>query len=151
MTTNQSFDPDPAAVFGAALSLWQACWKSAHDLRINLSEPYQGGDEFMRQVMRVGNVFETWACEHVNLNETSDVWPYLLEDRFGEACVEVVSASGLAEFNDKDCLRVALRLRLPVLPDPNLPLPVDVCVPNPVIESPFRKFRIQTIRDEIDD
>lgn len=112
--SDESEQPDPAAVFGCALSLWQACWKppkaSEH---VNLSECYNGGDEFMRVVMRVATRFETWASLHIAFDELDDVWPYMMEDRFGAACIAVMGVMNLAEFSDSDCLWVALQLRLP--------------------------------------
>jgi hypothetical protein len=102
-------------VFAASLSLWQVCQKYADsDARLNLSERYNGMDQFMREVMRVANEFEMRACLHVNFDEINDVWPYLLEDKFDETCLSVFSPSELAQFDDSDCLRVARELRLPV-------------------------------------
>ena len=73
-------EPDSAAVFGAALSIWQACRETAaRDPHLNLSDCYNGMDEFMREVMRVGKCFEDWACRHVAFEELADVWPYFLE------------------------------------------------------------------------
>jgi hypothetical protein len=143
--------PDPAAVFASALSLWQACQKKAEIEKLNLSECYNGMDEFMREVMRVANLFEAWACSHINFDETNEVWPYVLEDRFGEACLAVIEPNGLAEFDDTDCLRVAMRLHLPIIIDDKLPVPIDLKAVNPVASAGFREFRIQTIRDSIED
>ena len=142
--------PDPAAVFASALSLWEACQKRAEEEKINLSECYNGMDQFMRELMRVATQFEEWADMHINFNELNDVWPYLLEDNFGETCLAVLLPSALAEFNELDCLRVALRLRLPVILDGKLAIPIDVSVLNPVSLSPFRELRIQTVRDSIE-
>jgi len=84
--------PDPAAVFASALSLWQVCQKHAvGDTKLNLSECYNGMDQYMREVMRVASQFETWACLHIDFDELNDMWPYLLEDRFGENCLAVLS------------------------------------------------------------
>ena len=44
------------------------------------------------------------------------------------------------------CLAVALRLRLPVKVAGALPIPVDVSAGNPITQSEFRQFRIQTMR-----
>ena len=143
---------DPAAVFACALSLREACLKSAEaNPQLNLSESYNGMDEFMREMMRVGNLFEAWACEHVAFEQTSEVWPYLMEDKFGDACLESILSSAMAEFDDTDCLRVALRLRLPIQADDKLRVPVDVRARNPICGSEFREFRIQTVRDDIDE
>jgi len=143
---------DPAAVFASAFSLWQACQKHAEaDKNLNLSECYNGMDEFMREVMRVANLFESWACSHVDFNSFDDVWPYLLQDKFGETCLEAVPPDELAGLSDADCFRVALRLRLPLIPDDKLPIPVDLAAPNPAAaNSPFKKFRIQTVRESIE-
>lgn len=143
--------PDPAAIFATALSLWQACQKRAGEEKLNLSECFNGMDEFMRKLMRVADQFESWACLHINFNELNDVWPYLLEDRFGEACLAVLSPDALARFDDSDCLRVAMGLRLPIILDDKLPIPIDVTAINPASGSPFREFRIQTVRDSIED
>ena len=67
----------------------------------------------MREVMRIAELFEQWACEHVAFEELTDVWPYLLQDRFGEECLSVLVVESLAEFDERDCRRVAMRLRLP--------------------------------------
>lgn len=105
-------------------------------------------DELMRVVMRIANRFETWSCQHIDFDEMDAVWPYLLEDKFGEACLDAMSPINLAAFNDLDCLRVAMRLHLPIIQDGNLLVPCDVIADNPMPNSPFRKFRIQTVRNE---
>ena len=114
--------------------------------RLNLSECYNGGDEFMRVVMCVGTQFETWASMHIAFDELNDVWPYMMEDKFGAACVTVVGAECLAQFNNDDCLRVALQMRLPVKVSAGLHVPIDVTANNPVTGSTFHAFRIQTVR-----
>ena len=101
----KSHQPDPAAVFACAVSLREACQRHADSKPgLNLGECYKGMDEFMRQLMRVAHQFEVWSCAHVAFEHLQDVWPYLLEDRFGEACLAVIRASALAEFNDDDRL-----------------------------------------------
>lgn len=143
---------DTAAVFAAAHSLWEAIQKRARAApEINLSDCYSGMDQLMREVMRIANQFEEWACQHVEFNELTDVWPYLLEDRFGDACLETFEPGGLASFDERDCLRVTIRLFLPIAPDDALPLPVDFRVVSPVAGSPFRELRIQTVRDSLED
>lgn len=75
--------PDPAAVFAIALSLYRTLQDRGEN---NLSEVYGRGDEFMRQCMRVGEAFETYACAHVDFNNwPGGVWPYDLESYFGDA------------------------------------------------------------------
>jgi hypothetical protein len=142
--------PDPAAVFASALSLWQASQKHVGKEKLNLSECYNGMDQFMREIMRIANQFEAWACLHIDFNELDDVWPYLLEDKFGGTCLAAILPTALTTFDDSDCLRVAMRLQLPVIFDDKTPVPVDVTALNPVAGSPFKKFRIQTLRDAIE-
>jgi hypothetical protein len=152
MSNETRHEPDPAAVFAAALSLWQVCHKqAAADKNLNFSESYNGFDQFMREIMRVATLFETWACQHVDFNEFAEVWPYFLEDRFGERCLSAILPTGLASFDESDCLRVAMRMRLPIRHDGQLPLPVDLTGPNPIADSPFKKFRIQTVRNHVED
>ncbi len=150
--SDESEQPDSAAVFGGALSLWHECKKpSKANERVNLSECYNGGDEFMRVVMRVATRFEEWASMHIVFDGLDDVWPYLLEDKFGAACVCVTGMETLHEFNERDCLRVSLHLRLPVRHSAGLPVPVDVTAANPIPNSPFPAFRIQTVRQVAED
>lgn len=140
--------PDSAAVLGCALSLWIACHQSAaKDPAMNLAVGYDGLDEFMRQAMCVASLFESWACDHVEFEETTEVWPYFLKDRFGDACLEFLPATALSRFSPEDCLRVALRLRLPIRIDGILPVPVDVRAINPIAASGFREYRIQSVRN----
>jgi len=115
---------DPAAVFACALSLWQACHEhAASEKDLNLSDCFNGIDQLMREVMSIGNRFEEWACLHVSFDELNDVWPYMLEDKFGKACLERLLPNTLPKFDESDCLWVALHLRLPVLHDDALALP----------------------------
>lgn len=103
--------PDPAAVFAAALSLWEA----SHELFDSAS--YDGMDDFMRQIMRVSTEFETWSCARVDFEQTEVAWPYFLQESFGDACLEVVDEYSLAQFNAKHCLPIAQRLSLPLRSD----------------------------------
>ncbi len=135
--------PDLAAVLGAAVSLWQACQR---DPRPDLSACYGDGIQWMREVMRVATQFEAWATHHVCFDEFDECWPYFLEDRFGDACVALIGADGSARFDERDCLRVALRLRLPVSCSAAVIVPLELEADNPVHGSAFRRFRIQTAR-----
>ncbi len=138
---------DPAAVLGMAVSLWLACQQPQGDEgQIDLSASYGDGIEWMREVMRVATLFETWATRHVCYDEFDECWPYFLEDRFGDACVKLVGADGLARFTDGDCLRVAMRLRLPVICSGSMIAPLDLRAENPVAGAGFTHFRIQTMR-----
>ncbi len=150
--SDESEQPDPAAVFGCALSLWIECKKLTQGTeRLNLSECYNGGDEFMRVVMRTATRFENWASLHIAFENLDDVWPYMMEDKFGDACVSAMGAGNLAHFDNNDCLRVALLLGLPVKSSAGLPVPIDRVAPNPVAGSVFQSFRIQTVRDSLED
>lgn len=150
MTAAMDEPNDPAAVFACALSLHTACLKSAkNDPSVNLSEAYQGSDQFMREMMRVADLFETWACEHVAFEALDDVWPYLLENHFGDACLAFMEPGGFAGFDHDDCLRLAFRLQLPVWADCGVPVPVFVERAHPVSTSTFRFLRIRTVRDSM--
>jgi hypothetical protein len=108
--------PDPAAEFAVSWSLYEACAKQVtKNPYICLSEAYSGGDEFLRQVARIGRLFERWACAHVEFASLEDVWPYALQDRFGDACLQIHGADELRNFDEKDCLKVALKLKLPLV------------------------------------
>ena len=90
---------DPAAVFAGAISLWQACIKAAQkNPEMDLSEAYNGYDELMREMMRIGTLFEEWACDCVRFDGLTEVWPYFLELNFGERGLEVKGAEQLATF-----------------------------------------------------
>lgn len=144
--------PDPAAVFACAKSLHDACLERADaEPEMDLSAAYQGMDVFMRKVMRVGEEFEKWACRHVAFEELDDVWPYLLDERFGAVCLEMMDADSLAGFDADDCLRIAFKLRLPMWVDGSLPLPFCVEAPNPLTGAKFHRLRIQTMRHERDE
>jgi len=111
----QLYIPDPAAIFGCAVSLWAACKKvGAENPELDFSEIYNGTDELMRIIMRVANHFEEWACSNVEFERLSDVWPYMMEDRFGAACLALVSPTRLDSFDETDCLSIALTMHLPV-------------------------------------
>jgi hypothetical protein len=149
---SSTISSDPAAIFACASSLHKACLEVASaEPALDLSEAYNGMDEFMRELMRIAKLFEGWACVHIAFDELNEVWPYFLEDRFGVTCLEILPAIALREFDEADCLRVALRLRLPVRADLDLRVPVDLQATNPVLESEFRAFRIQTVRNEVQD
>lgn len=144
-------EPDSAAVFAAARSLWEICHQRAPANHWNLSESFHGVDQFMREVMRIATLFEHWACRQVNFNEWSEVWPYYLDAHFGAVCLSVLPFDSLMNFNEHDCLRVALALRLPVVAAGPLPVPIDLTASNPTPGAGFQKFRIQTMRDSFED
>lgn len=107
--------PDLAAEFGAAVSLYNAAEAYANANRNNLSEVYQGYDELMRQCMRAGREFEAWSCKYVDWDRVNDVWPYLLEDKFGDIAIEVVgSECHLTCLGPVYYRRIAVKLKLPL-------------------------------------
>ena len=103
---------DPAAVFGAAQSICRECEEAADTGPYNLSDAYSGGDEFMRQCMRVGQLFEVWSCDHVDFDALNDVWPYMLEDKFGKSVLVFLTPEELEKFDEKTCESVAHNLGL---------------------------------------
>lgn len=104
----------------------------------------------MREVMRIGTLFETWSCANIDFDQLCEVWPYYLGDNFGATCLSMKSAQDLASFTAFDCLLVALRLRLPVRTISDLPVPVDLRAKNPVSDSSFASFRVQSVRASAD-
>jgi hypothetical protein len=155
MTTDiqpASAKADPAAEFSCAISLREACHEhAANDKELNLSDCFNGIDQLMREVMAIGERFEEWGCAHISFDELNDVWPYLLEEKFGKACLDHLLPRTLPQFNESDCLWVALHMRLPVMHDDALPIPIDLTAPNSIGKTGFREFRIQTVRDSIED
>jgi hypothetical protein len=151
-TQPASAKPDPAAVFACALSLWRACHEhAANEKDFSLSDCFNGIDQLMREVMAIGGRFEKWACQHVNFDELNDVWPYLLEDKFGNACLARLNPDTIPQFDESDCLWIALHLRLPVMHADTLAIPIDLTAPNPIRGTGFREFRIQTVRNFLED
>lgn len=143
--------PDPAAVFACAVSLRDACEAQAAACGINISDTFHGGDQFWREVMRIGTLFETWACENVAFEMLEDVWPYRLEAEFGGACLQRFEVGGLTRFDATDCPVVAMTMHLPLWYRDGRHLPLDVSAPNPVAGSPFVQWRIQTVRLHVED
>jgi hypothetical protein len=105
----------------------------------------------MRQVMRIGHEFEQWAREHVEFDHLEEVWPYMLGDRFGSACLGVLPPTELGSFAEHDCIPVAFRLGLPLRNGSNVSPPIDVTAGNPVRSAGFKAFRIQTVRASNED
>ncbi len=137
---------DPAAVFACAISLRDACDQAAKLNNLNLSDIFNGVDQFYREAMRIAALFEEWACEHVVFEEMCDVWPYLLEDKFGASCLQRMSVEDISGFDAEDCPDVAMKLLLPLHYQDAPRLPLDVKATNPIPASSFTHWRIQTIR-----
>jgi hypothetical protein len=153
MTGNDTLggaDADPAAIFACALSTWRAIHARAEIEALDLSDIYNGIDQLMREVMRVACDFEGWACQHVAFDQLAEVWPYLLEYKFGPAILAVVPPDALTSFDDGGCLRVALGLCLPVIHDGLTRVPISVDASNPVTGSAYAALRVATVRDRLD-
>lgn len=148
---NEISSADPAAIFSCAVSLRDAANVQSAASGLSLSDVYSGMDGFQRELMRVATLFETWATAHVAFDHLGEVWPYFLEDHFGEACVAVADLWALAEFNEMDCVRVAQHLQLPLYYDEGLMIPLLIHARNTVVGSAFTEFGIQTMRLLLDD
>ncbi len=144
MTENST--SDPAAIFCCAVSLRDAATEQSRASCLSLSDVYSGMDGFLREIMRVATVFETWATQHVAFDHLVEVWPYFMEDRFGDACVDVADIWALASFNEMDCLFIAQHLQLPLYYGDVLIIPLEVSARNTLNGSDFVEFSIQTVR-----
>lgn len=143
---------DPASVFACAVSLQRVCLNlQANDPTFNISESYNGRDQFMREIMRVGELFEAWSVAHVLFEELEEVWPYLLEDQFADACLKSLPAGSLSSFGDSDCFHVALSLKLPLHGRNGLSIPVDLRRQNPLTTSRFKFYQILSVREHSTD
>ena len=76
----------------------------------------------------------------------TDVWPYLLMDRFGEACLTKVPLEAMADLGSDDLPVVAMHMEVPLMYREGSNLPLDLVAPNPVAKSAFVQWRIQTVR-----
>jgi hypothetical protein len=144
MTENST--ADPAAIFCCAVSLRDAATPLSEVGDCSLSDAYSGWNGFLQEVMRVATLFETWATEHVAFDHLVEVWPYFMEERFGDACVKVADIWALASFDEMDCLRIAQQLQLPLYYGDALVIPLEVHARNTVVDSGFTEFGIQTVR-----
>lgn len=143
---------DPAAVFACAVSLQTACLDfQESDPSFNISESYNGGDQFMREIMRVGELFEAWSVAHVLFDELGEVWPYMLEEKFADACLKTMHTGSLSSFDDADCFCAAIQLKLPLHGRNGLPIPVDLRRQNPLTTSRFRSYQILSVREHLTD
>lgn len=108
-------EPDPAAAFAVAVALYRGLTERK---TLNLSEPFSGGDQFMRVCVKIGKDFEDWACVNVDFTELVDVWPYLLEDKFlwayEKALGKIIYDGDLLKLNDfgpRECEHVWKQLK----------------------------------------
>jgi hypothetical protein len=109
----QYFESDPAGVLGAALSLHEAAMECTD---MDVSDMFDGVDQFMRVVMAWATDFENWACHHVDFDELDEVWPYYLEDHFGAAVLQHHEGrlGDLSVVSAEKCYAVAMLLGLPL-------------------------------------
>lgn len=113
-----TYKPDTAAIFGAAMSIFEEGRKLAKSNGNDLSDAYSGHDEFMRQCMRVASEFEAWACKHVDFDALGEVWPYFMHDSFGRAALDAIgSECRLSEANGTEWPLIAGMLKLPLRQD----------------------------------
>jgi hypothetical protein len=105
----------------------------------------------MREIMRVGELFENWAIAHVLFDELEEVWPYLLEDRFAGACLTTRFPASLSRFDPSDCFSVALKLKLPLHERNGLAIPVEIQRQNPMSSSRFKFYQIRSVREHVTD
>ncbi len=140
---------DPAAIFCCAVSLRDAAIPLSDAGHYTLSDAYSGWNGFLQEVMRVATLFEAWATAHVAFDHLGEVWPYFMEDRFGDACVEVADIWVLAGFDEMDCLRIAQHLQLPLYYDDEVVIPLEIRARNTVAGSAFAEFGIQTVRRQL--
>lgn len=109
---NEISSADPAAIFSCAVSLRDAACARAAVSGLSLSDIFSGMDGFQRELMRVATLFETWATAHVSFDHLTEVWPYYLEDHFGDACMAVADVETMSRWDETDCLRISRHLGL---------------------------------------
>jgi hypothetical protein len=143
--------PDPAAIFGGALSVWTACHEmEKRETTVDLSDRFNGLDELMRVAMGIATRFEIWSCNNVEFDRLSDWWPYKLEMELGKTCLELLGLEALPKFGADDALPVALRLQLPLKPETKRKIPLHVHAANPIPEATFSRLYIRTMREACD-
>jgi hypothetical protein len=148
--SDASQKPDPAAVFGAALSLWHEYTKPSSSIERRNPENQQVSDDCLLSViMSIATQFCAWAHEYAQLDNPNTLWPVFLKGQFGRACRGAIGSKDLSKFDERDCLRIALRLQIPLILRDGVPIPIDVTAANPNSDSPFRAFRIQTVRESL--
>lgn len=67
-------------------------------------------------------------------------------ERFRLACLAWMVLEALEGFDDQDSVSVATNMNVPLVYREGFGLPLDLMVPNPVTESAFEHWRIQTVR-----
>ncbi|MDZ4744186.1 MAG: hypothetical protein SGI98_12320 [Verrucomicrobiota bacterium] len=109
-------NPDPAAIFGAAISLWiQANQMEDTDENFCISDIFSGRDGFMWVIMNVTKRFEEWSCNYINFEMIDEPWPYILEEQFGPSCANCISFSLLGKIDNNDFMKIALDMNIPLI------------------------------------
>lgn len=109
-------NPDEAAIFAAAISLWiQANKMENMDKTFCISEIFSGRVNFMSIIMDVARRFEKWSCEHINFETNDETWPYILEESFGSTCAKCIDFTLLEEININDFFKIALLMNMPLI------------------------------------
>jgi hypothetical protein len=113
------YKPDSAGVFAAALSLWSIVAKDVKPYS-EFAEAVGGCDNLMRITIDIATAWEAWACDHINFDETEDVWPYMIQDKFGSAfektrsLLDVFTTYKNSQDLNTTFHRIAARLELPM-------------------------------------
>jgi len=101
------------SAFLAACSLRDAAVAAAQGCGGDLSAPFTDGYlGFVRLCRDIAEKFEQWAVEHVDWERIDEVWPYFLEENFGDAVLSVVGGYSNIEFATPE--EIAKKLKLPL-------------------------------------
>lgn len=103
----------------------------------------------MWEIIRVATLFETLATLHVSFDHLREVWPYVMEDHFGDACKAVPDVATLAGLDESDCLRISQQLKLPLFYEDRLSLPLQITAPNSVTGSAFTQAKRSEVMSRI--
>jgi hypothetical protein len=107
---------DPADIVAVIISLNDTARELSKSGNADISEAYQGVDQFMRETIRVAEQFEQWACSHVLFDDFGEVFPYFIEDKFGKALHELYGITCLRDINSDAFPKIAEHLHIPFKP-----------------------------------
>jgi hypothetical protein len=143
--------PDAAAEFAIAKGLYDYF---ANKQSYDISEIYNGADEFMRRCAHLGRLFEAWSCDHVDFNAMQDVWPYYLEDHVGPAVESMFWEQNCeipVRWGEDELLSLATKLRLPVRIQntPNCSMNVEWAAA-PAQQGRYQRYQVRTVRHSED-
>jgi hypothetical protein len=107
-----TYAPDKAAELGIAMGVYN---HYSYKSDLDISNEYNGADEFMRRCQHLGQVFEAWCCAHVNFSRMIEIWPYYAEDYIGPSVDKLlVERCVPASWSEEELLALAVLLHLPV-------------------------------------